>query len=154
MSEKRFLCPMIGSVVTVTTEYPDHYYLSDQKVKRETYENALVVKPFPWTKPGNFCIKAEEGSPIDVRTIALNSVVAMTVNNTDGVLGRRTGTKVVKVEGSKGDSYNVTVIDGIARTCDCLGFTYRKRCRHLKVAMGEKSEAEKVSKKQKKRAKA
>ncbi len=42
--------------------------------------------------------------------------------------------KVIKIESSKpGTFYQVTVSEGIY-TCDCVGFTYRRKCKHTEQA--------------------
>jgi len=44
----------------------------------------------------------------------------------------RTNVKVYKVKSSKGDKYYKIVNNGNNNwTCNCLGFTYRRRCRHI-----------------------
>lgn len=44
----------------------------------------------------------------------------------------------VKIESSKGDTeYEVVVRDGVAIDCECKGFIYRGKCKHLAMAESE-----------------
>jgi hypothetical protein len=54
------------------------------------------------------------------------------------ILGRNTeeadtSVKVVEVKGSKGNTYQVTLQDGVAQSCTCPGYQFRRDCRHLKT---------------------
>lgn len=40
----------------------------------------------------------------------------------------------IKIKGSKGNEYSITVIDNKARACSCPGFQFRSNCRHLREA--------------------
>ena len=45
--------------------------------------------------------------------------------------------RTVQVLSSKGDShYTVTIEDGKATSCPCMGYTNRQKCRHLSEAEG------------------
>jgi hypothetical protein len=44
-------------------------------------------------------------------------------------------TEIVEVPGSAGAVYRV---NPIARTCDCMGFNFRGKCRHLEQVLGKK----------------
>jgi len=50
------------------------------------------------------------------------------------------GTQSWKVENSKGKVYTVKVKSG-SWACDCLGFTYRRKCRHI-TTIKEENKAE------------
>ena len=48
-----------------------------------------------------------------------------------------TAKRTVQVLSSKGDShYPVTLEDGKATSCTCMGYTNRQKCRHLGEAEG------------------
>jgi len=46
------------------------------------------------------------------------------------------GTRSWKVENNKGKVYTVKAKNG-SWSCDCLGFTYRRKCRHVAVTKEE-----------------
>ena len=58
----------------------------------------------------------------------VNAINGVDVSNEDY------STKEVKVSASKSGTYTVRVEGGVAMFCDCKGFQFRKRCRHLKEA--------------------
>ena len=134
----KFQVPKVGSIITVTTRYADHYYLSDKDYKDTTYERVEVIKPFKWTKPDCFCIPAEGEPFITVRTIAISKVIDLVVHEGD-VEAANTGTKYVYVPGSKGNEYMVTVVDGYGVECTCPGYHWRKHCKHLEIASDKKA---------------
>jgi hypothetical protein len=103
-----------------------------------TYDET-VVKPLPWAGPNTVCLKAENHTiPNFVRIVELKDVALMYVNGKrvnpreliDGTLN-----KVVKIKGSKGNEYNVTIRNGTPVNCDCTGYSFRKKCRHLNDAV-------------------
>lgn len=47
---------------------------------------------------------------------------------------------VYSVKGSKGNEYKVTLANE-AWSCECVGYTYRKRCTHIQKAQTEHTEA-------------
>jgi hypothetical protein len=137
-----YLCPAIGSVVTVVTRYRDPTSLTGEDYRYNRYENVPVVDKDPWTKPGEFCIPADGEPYITKRTIHVDYVTELTVHGTTAEMAANTGTTFVKVPGSKGQTYTVTVVNGVAKSCECAGFVYRKHCRHLAEATGEKTMTE------------
>jgi hypothetical protein len=56
-------------------------------------------------------------------------------NDWQGKLVRQTVTETVQVPSSNGVTfYDVTMKDGEAQDCECQGFVYRSKCRHLEEA--------------------
>lgn len=134
----KFAVPQPGSVITVTTRYANHYYKRDKDYEDTTYEHVPVLPPQKWTKPGSFCIPAENEPFITFRTISIDKVIALEVHEGEEASSDLTvGTHHVPVKGSGDKVYTVVVVDGHGKSCDCLGFTYRKDCRHLRLATGE-----------------
>ncbi len=131
-----YLCPAIGSVISVVTRYRDPASLTGE-YRYNHYDNVPVVEKDPWTQPGEFCIPADNEPYITKRTIHVDNVFEMVVHGNVADTATETGTTFVKVAGGKGQTYTVTLVNGIAKSCECLGFQYRKACRHLKEAMGE-----------------
>ena len=135
-----FAIPKVGSIITVTTYYNSNVIGRTEEEDRTTYEKVQVIKPFKWTKPNAFCIPAEGEPFINVRTIALSSIVDLVVHEGADAEGCTSGTKFVYVPGSNGNEYMVTVIDGFGVECECKGYTYRGQCKHLNIA-SDKDEA-------------
>ena len=132
----KFKLPKVGDVVTVTTQYPSNR--ADDETQDTTYENMPVIDPKSWTPPNSFCIPAEGEPFITFRTISMDNVISLTVEGKVGDVETNTSTEYKKVPGGQGKTYTVTLVNGVATTCECLGFQYRKQCRHLRIAMGEK----------------
>lgn len=129
-----FALPQVGDVITVTTYYNSNVIGRSVEEDTTTYEKVQVIKPFDWTKPNAFCIPAEGEPFIKVRTISLKSVTDIVVHEGSDAVAAEGGTKFVYMPGSKGNEYMVTVVDGFGVECTCLGYTYRKQCKHLKLA--------------------
>lgn len=125
--------PQVGDIITVTTRYKDTV-IGRKEFLDTTYEKVCVAPSFAWTKPNAFCIPAEGEPYITKRTISLNAVIDLIVHEGSAAQACTSGTKFVIVPGSKGKNYTVTVIDGFGTECECLGYTYRKTCKHLAIA--------------------
>lgn len=67
----------------------------------------------------------------DTRVISMKSVVAI---NGKPVEEFEESLEEVEIKASKGGSYKVIVENGIGKTCECKGFQFRGRCRHLQEA--------------------
>jgi hypothetical protein len=132
----KFAVPQPGSTITVTTRYANHYYKRESDWDDTTYENVPVLPPQSWTKPHEFCIPAENEPFIKFRTISIEKVIDLVVHE-GSTADTKHGTIVVPVAGSGDKIYSVVVTDGIAKSCDCLGYQYRKNCRHLRIAVDE-----------------
>lgn len=131
-----FVVPQPGNVITVTTRHVYTYYKTTERTRDTTYENVPVIEPQRWTPPGSFCIPADGEPFINFRTIDIAKVVDLTVHGEATELNTNTSTTFVTVQGSGGKTYRVTVVGGVAKECECLGYQYRKSCRHLREAMG------------------
>lgn len=118
--------PSVGAVINLTTRHKTNVQFLGPTVDYR-YENATVVENAKWVSPLEFTIM--DGK---VRRIIHTSVVV----DLDVVSGTssdvQTETKTIKVSGSKGEVYEVTLEDGRA-TCTCPAFTFRKTCKHLKA---------------------
>jgi hypothetical protein len=131
-----FAVPTPGSVITVSTRYKSS--LLGKDYDDSTYEHVPVLQPQSWTKPNEFCIPAENEPFITFRTINIERVTALEVHEGETApTDIRHGTHHVPVKGSGSKVYTVVVVDGVGKKCDCLGFQYRRDCRHLRMATGE-----------------
>ena len=129
-----FSVPKVSDIVTVTTYYKSNVIGRTVEDDTTVYENVCVAPSFAWTKPNAFCIPAENEPFITKRTISMNAVIDLIVHEGSAAQACTSGTKFVNVSGSKGKNYTVTVIDGFGTECECLGYTYRKTCKHLAIA--------------------
>jgi len=134
----KFAVPQPGQTITVTTYYKSHVIGRTEADDTTTYENVPVLPPQSWTKPHEFCIPAENEPFIKFRTISIERVTDLVVHDGDNGEAAAGGTRVVPVAGSGDKIYSVVVTDGVAQSCDCLGFQYRKNCRHLRIAVDDK----------------
>ena len=132
----KFNVPTIGSTITVSTYHKSNVIGRTEQDDTTTYENVPVLPNQQWTPSGAFCIPAENEPFIKFRTIAIGSVVDLIIHK-GSTADRKHGTIVVPVAGSNDNVYSVVVTDGVATSCDCKGFQYRRNCRHMRIATGE-----------------
>lgn len=129
-----FTTPRAGDVVTVTTRYSEGYIYADTDWRDTTYEDVTVIKGPEWKPSGSFCVHCKDEPYIRFRTISMRNVHHILINGEEGKTVKETIFHTVEVDGSKGNKYNVTLENGVAVTCECIGFQFRKECRHLKAA--------------------
>jgi len=126
--------PPVGSTVSVTTEHKGVYL--GQDFDYNFYEDVKVLPSQKYDKPNTFRVKATDSVHIQERVIPLKSVSILIV---DGQQYIDDGTSneliTVKVDGSKGRKYTVTIMGGNPIECDCTGFKFRRTCRHLAEAL-------------------
>ena len=130
--------PAVGSKVTVVTKYNGHkpvwvpMWNSFTPASPETVTyTGTVMKPDPWMKVDEFNLSTDLPH-FPVRTISLKNVVSINGAGVNQVKGD--DVKVVNVEGSKGNTYEVIVRNGVAETCTCPAFRFRGgRCKHLSM---------------------
>jgi hypothetical protein len=126
--------PNIGDVVNVTTRYRDPYVHATSSWRENVYLNVPVIAGPGWLKQHQFCIPCDGEPYITFRVIDMNAVHKLEILDKSAETVKTT-VKVVSVEGSRGDRYDVTVKDGVAVSCTCPGFQYRGTCRHLAKAI-------------------
>ena len=71
------------------------------------------------------------GTKFTTRVISMKSVVTINGKPIDKF---EESIKEVNIKASNGGSYKVVVENGIGKTCECKGFQFRNRCRHLQEA--------------------
>jgi len=67
----------------------------------------------------------------DTRVISMKNVIAI---NGQPVEKYEESIKKVEISSTRGGSYTVRVENGIGTSCECKGFQFRGRCRHLQEA--------------------
>lgn len=130
---KMFSKPKVGSVVIVTTDYTEYLKGFAANVPRNQTHTGTVVKSENYDDPQSFRM-ATGNRRFPVRVVPLDHVTNLVYD--DGRVGDKTEKKKVEVtawevksDSRKGGSYTVTR-QGDHFSCTCLGFTYRKSCRH------------------------
>ena len=129
---KKFVCPPVGSVITLTTRYAESYIFATNKWRDTTYRNVEVLRPEKWFKTEEFKISSDDPKQ-PFRVINLANVIDIE----DGDEAESDSTScTIQVPGSKpGTFYDVTIQEGLATQCSCPGFSFRQRCRHLQAAV-------------------
>jgi len=120
--------PNPGDVVTFATRYGSN--LIDKEFDNTVYETVDVLEPFPWCGIDEFVIAAEDEPFITERVIKMKNVILFEIHGRSKEATKE-GVNYVQVPGSKGNTYSVRIENGVGKKCDCVGFQYRNRCRHL-----------------------
>lgn len=126
------MIPKIGTEVTVKVRHPQwsnaHAYASG--VIREFEEFTGTVLPIEkWQNPREVLNLSTEVRKFPRRMLYLSDIVEIGGKKVKPKI-KVAQTRVLHVQGSKGDVYTVTVGDGF-KTCTCAGFTFRRNCRHV-----------------------
>ena len=105
-------------------------------LKKITSLNPPVIANFPSGKYAIFT--GPEGGWFNIDdTVTLEMVQSRwskwKPKNADTV---NTKIKSIKIKGSKGNMYNVTINNGNL-SCDCVGYGFRRRCKHVEQAKRE-----------------
>lgn len=116
-------------VITLNPLYAEpNRYVIDQP-KYITYEGNQVSAP-KWSKAGTIALTT--GNPnYPVRVIDADIIVSVDEVEITKVIPK-TDVRSVTVEGSKGQTYVVTITPS-GRTCTCQGFEFRRNCKHLNM---------------------
>jgi hypothetical protein len=129
-----FSVPPVGSLVRLTTKYKNASYYSTEPWTFYTYEGKVLPREH-WFRPDQFKLTSDDPL-VTFRVISTNNIVDMEVNGASGETSTTdTMNTTVPVAGSKGSEYYVTIRDGKAVNCTCMGYQFRHSCRHLKVAV-------------------
>lgn len=130
---KIFAKPTVGSTVTVTTDYTSYMKGFATNVPRTRTYRGQVVASASYDDPQSFRLTTGDRS-FPIRVVPLENVTSLV--NADGTNVTQTEKKKVEVtawevksDSRKGGTYTVTR-QGDHFSCTCLGFTYRKSCRH------------------------
>lgn len=122
-----FCKPQVGETISVMTQYRTP--VLDVGLDSHTYKKVPVLPSEKYDQPNTFRIPADVPY-MDVRVIDLKNVIELTINGKAAEVTEYEGVKIVTITGSKGNEYTVT-IDQDSAKCTCIGFSYRRQCRHL-----------------------
>jgi hypothetical protein len=129
--------PKVGSIVQVTTRFPETYIYSKEKW-RDIVHAGQIVPNDRWTPPGSFQMSTGK-KEYPIATIALNRVIKIqSPSKTLTQSIKKTAPKVWKVKSKRsGEVYTVTNNSG-SWSCTCVGFQYHRRCKHITEKKGNK----------------
>ena len=132
-----FCKPQVGEIITVMTQYRTP--VLNVGLDSHTYKKVPVLSSESYDQPNSFRISADVPY-MDVRVIDMSQTLADLIAGKAADVIDYDGTKVVSIKGSKGNEYTVTIDEDGAK-CTCIGFSYRRQCRHL----GEAAEKAKTT---------
>ena len=130
-----FAKPEVGARITVMTEYPEKRGIYASYVFRGPYvKSGVVVKSEKYDDFDSFrLMTGDKAYPVSV--IALERVTALVYESGEvakTVVDKKPAyqTWQVKSDSRKGGFYTIVLERG-HYSCDCMGFQYRKACRHI-----------------------
>jgi hypothetical protein len=124
------MIPMVDSIVTLTFAQAGavlHGPLAAKLPKTTQITGKVVNRPH-WVNDRDCFGLFVANSPVPLRVINIKDVLAV-----DGVVNIPTAPQAVEtfqVKGSRGSEYTVTNEAG-RWTCTCVGFGFRKDCKHI-----------------------
>lgn len=122
----------IGDRIRVTVRHPESYIYATSPFRDTVYEGT-VVRGNGWEPKDTFNLLT--GRPeYPVSVIAQKNVVACEVIGKTKGIPSVNGTKYIIVKGSKSD-HRVAVFSSGLLECDCVGFSYRRKCKHRDMAL-------------------
>lgn len=125
--------PPVGSTVMFATKHASN--LLTQEFDTYFYEDLKVLPSQKFDKPHTFRVPAIGEPHIKERVISMGLVEVLVVDGEkfvdDGV---RIETLTVKVDGSKGKKYDVTIVGDTPTECTCPHNKFRQtECKHMKL---------------------
>jgi hypothetical protein len=128
----KYTKPRVNSIVTVHIERPN--LSAGEGTKKYVYEKRRVLKSESYDQPNTFRVEAIRSNlhHVKLHVIQLKYVTELEmIEGTADQIEQDTGIRYIPVKGSKNQEYTVTVKEGTASECTCVGYTYRRQCRHL-----------------------
>jgi hypothetical protein len=121
--------PNPGAVIRVTTRYRNIYLYDTSEYRHNTYEGTVVSNE-KFDQPATFCMTGDERMPI--RNIDMSNVVKLELlTGSARKVAAKSGVRVFRVKSDK-NVYTVTM-QASRFQCTCVGFQYRRHCRHTKA---------------------
>jgi len=120
--------PEIGSVVRVVTKFPNTYYYSDAEYEYKTF-TGRIIRPESWMQGDEFNI--ETGNPKYPKSIIrLKNVSEIQYLSGSARKIEESVTRIFKITSKSSKKQYTVTVDGMRGRCDCLGFQFRKNCKH------------------------
>jgi hypothetical protein len=128
--------PKIGSIVKVTTRYPNSYYFSKEKYMYVVTAGQVVAND-RLTPSDSFSITTGR-KEFPIAIIANRNVIKIELpGKTLTQQIKKTAAKTWKVKSARsGEVYTVTNNNN-AWSCTCVGFQYHRRCKHIVAKRGK-----------------
>jgi len=131
---KKYEKPAVGSQITVKTEWRDLYKGYSPLLPTERSLSGIVVKSERYDDVDSFRVATgRPGYPVSI--VSLDRIVDLVYS--DGTVGEKKDRPKLSIaewevasDSRSGGSYTV-ILNGGHYECNCLGFTYRKSCRHI-----------------------
>ena len=132
MNTTQFTKPAVGSKVSVTVCSKDDYLYATSPFKDMVLEG-IVLPNHKLAQPDAFTLRVKCAN-VPVREIRMKNVVGLQYadGSTATTQTVESNIKTLVIKGSKGEDYVVTK-EGSKVSCTCVGFQYRKACRHLEM---------------------
>jgi len=126
----QYAIPAVGSKVKITTEHKSIFNDTFGQMQEHVLEG-VVVPNNKSTHPGYFSVRVN-CEYVPIREILLANVKKLEIDGKKAKATQKAAyeEKTWVVKGSKGDEYTVTKI-GSKMSCTCVGFQYRRKCKHV-----------------------
>jgi len=121
--------PTVGSTVRVTTRHKNIYYLTADKEPHvfNTYEGTVIPNN-KWDEPYTFTMTGTKNFP--TRNIHMDCVTHMKILKGSSKAMDKS-IRAFRISSKSSGKVYVVVKNGTKYTCDCMGFQYRKHCKHI-----------------------
>jgi hypothetical protein len=127
------MTPKIGSEITVVVRSemaPYKHLYADGVIREHVTFTGTVVPTERWQDAKQILNLTTGSKAFPVRSIDLSRVISINGAKTKKIIPQKSRTWLVK--GSKGNTYTVTEDNG-RRSCTCIGFEFRRQCKHLNL---------------------
>ena len=128
----QFAKPAVGSKVRITTRYKNHVLYNREPFVEFHYEGT-VGSSHRFLDTNSFVLNTPTTPEFTRREISLSSVIDLVYLDGTHATLENNSDQSWTVKGSKGDVYTVTRTAN-KLNCSCVGFQFRKKCKHLEVA--------------------
>lgn len=124
----------VGDRVRVTMRWPESYIHATEPFRYNTYEGTVVKSNSQLDPPGTFNLLT--GNPeYPVSIITLKHVINIEYMGSGiKIPVRANRTRYIVVQTTKGTEHRVGIHSTGHLSCDCMGYQYRKQCRHMTYA--------------------
>lgn len=136
MAEHKF---KVGETVTVVVRHRSNLLPALFPNRPDTITHVGTVVQSDGWEPAD-TVNMTTGNPgFPVRTVAFQNILSVNGKDFSFTPTEKKGPvekpkdRIFEVQGSKGDKYQVTVKADGSRKCNCPGFGYRGKCRHIEM---------------------
>lgn len=112
----------------IPSDGPESHFAKIDTVER--HDRAPEFDPMTMRYEGSYT-PSTDLPKFDTRVISMKNVIAV---NGKPVKQYQESIQEVEISSTRGGSYTVRVDNGVGTSCECKGFQFRGRCRHLQEA--------------------